>query len=149
MMVSPDPPKLYSEGTAAPADDGPALRVPLLGSWLSQLITANPCEGQRELVLSEVISARILGTGFKPLRQFGLVLPQGWHLFTLSKVQSVMSFCVHLEAVDRLVAFDDVKGGNSKRSFRSGHVPSDFELLNLSISPGSCHCLCKYTLTGT
>ncbi len=38
--------------------------------WLPQLITANPGEELRELVVSEVISASILGIGLEPLRQF-------------------------------------------------------------------------------
>ncbi len=73
MTVSPEPSKVYSEGPAAPADDGPSPRVPLpseLGSRLSQLITATPGEEPWELVVSEVVSARILGIGLKPLSLF-------------------------------------------------------------------------------
>ncbi len=110
---------------------------PKLSSRLAQLITANPGEEPRELVVSEVVSARILCIGFEPLRQFYFWLPQGrWHHFTLSKVHSVMSFCVHLEAVNRWVVVYGVKRENSPNSFGSGHVPSVLELLNLIVSTG-------------
>ncbi len=47
-----------------------------LGSRLSHLIFAIPGEEPRELIVSEVISARIYGIGVEPLRQFRLRLPE-------------------------------------------------------------------------
>ncbi len=52
----------------------------------------------------------ILGIGFEALHQF-LFVALSKHLFTLSKVHSVMSFCVLLEAVHRWVVVDD---GNAR-----------------------------------
>ncbi len=58
------------------------------------------------------------------------------HLFTLSKVHSVMSFCLHLEVGHRWVFVYDVKRENYPRRFRGGHAPSVLGLLNLIISTG-------------
>ncbi len=80
MMVSPEPSKLYSEGTDAPADNGPAPRVPLVRNLARGFHTLSlrfQVKKPRELIVSEVISTSIYGIGLEPLRQFRLRLPQG------------------------------------------------------------------------
>ncbi len=81
-----------------------------------------------------MISAGIHGIG---IEKFGLWLLHGrLHLFTLSKVRSVMSGCGNVEAVHRWVVVDDITRENIPRSFRTGHAPRVLELLNLMISAG-------------
>ncbi len=99
-----------------------------VGTWLASSKTyhCDPGEQPRDIIVSEVVSFRVLGMGFESLRQLFLLLYQRlWRVLILWEVHIVMSFFVHLEAVRRWVVLHDVERENSSRRLRSRHVPNN------------------------